>query len=361
MSILLRFSMALALCLLAAPTRGDLVYVTNAADNTVSGYGIGSGGALTALSNSPYPAGNTPLGIAADHLGQFLYVANSGGANISAYTIDSSTGVLTAASGSPFAAGNGPFTMVVNPRNTVLYVTNQGDNTVSGYTIDAGGVLTPVSDSPFATGNFPTCVEVIPPSHSAYVTNRDDNTIWRYRIGSGGQLIPVADSPFATGNGPNAVVASLEYVYVTNGADGTISGYVASNDGHSNGQMTPITGSPFSVGVEPNQLLIDTQDERLMYVVSQGANTISVFSIGTGGVLTAVAGPFATGDDPTGVAINNSGTYLYVVNAGDNNISGYSIERHGFGRHGEVTLTPLAGSPFATGNDPQYITIAIEP
>jgi 6-phosphogluconolactonase (cycloisomerase 2 family) len=40
--------------------------------------------------------------------GSFLYVANGGSNNVSAFTINSSTGVLAAVAGSPFSAGTTP-------------------------------------------------------------------------------------------------------------------------------------------------------------------------------------------------------------------------------------------------------------
>jgi 6-phosphogluconolactonase (cycloisomerase 2 family) len=78
----------------------------------VVGFTVNSStGALTAMSGSPFAAGSTPIGITLNTTGQFLYAANSGSGNVSAYTIAGGTGVLTPLNGSlgnPFGAGSGP-------------------------------------------------------------------------------------------------------------------------------------------------------------------------------------------------------------------------------------------------------------
>ena len=88
----------------------------------------------------------------------FVYVANSGSNNVSAYTIDGATGALTAVPGSPFPADAGPFSVTVDPTGQFLYVANlnPSSNNVSAYTIDgATGALTTVPGSPFPAGTSP--------------------------------------------------------------------------------------------------------------------------------------------------------------------------------------------------------------
>jgi 6-phosphogluconolactonase len=53
---------------------------------------------------------------------------------------------------------------------------------------------------------------------------------------------------------------------------------------------------------------------------------------------------------PISVAIDPSGQFVYAVNFNSNSVSAYSVESSG-------TLTPIAGSPFATGVQPHGIAI----
>jgi 6-phosphogluconolactonase len=51
--------------------------------------------------------------------------------------------------------------------------------------------------------------------------------------------------------------------------------------------------------------------------------------------------PFAAGGQPRSLIFDGTGDYLYVANASDNTISGYSVLSSG-------TLSALAGSPFSS-------------
>src|SRR5262249_60170523 len=48
-----------------------------------------------------------------------------------------------------------------------------------------------------------------------------------------------------------------------------------------------------------------------------------------------------------------SGNFLYVVNAGSDNVSAYSID------HGTGALTGLASSPFPAGTKPSSVTVDV--
>lgn len=100
---------------------------------------------------------------------------------------------------------------------------------------------------------------------------------------------------------------------------------------------------------------------QFFYVIDYSANTLYGFQIQqsqTGqtpfGSLQAISGsPFSglgfTLDSPTWVMTDRTGQFLYVVNAGNNTISGFLIDFNG-------TLTPIVSSaPFPqTGNAPRY-------
>jgi DNA-binding beta-propeller fold protein YncE len=49
------------------------------------------------------------------------------------------------------------------------------------------------------------------------------------------------------------------------------------------------------------------------------------------------------------VAIDNTGTFAYVVNAGTNNVSAYTVNAT------SGALKPVKGSPFVAGYDPHGI------
>jgi 6-phosphogluconolactonase (cycloisomerase 2 family) len=91
-----------AACWTVVTPDGRFAYVTNTGSDNVSGYAVGSDGALSLLGTGPFPAGDAPsdAGIAD---GAFLYTRNGNSADISAFVIaaDGSLGAIAGASGLP--------------------------------------------------------------------------------------------------------------------------------------------------------------------------------------------------------------------------------------------------------------------
>jgi 6-phosphogluconolactonase (cycloisomerase 2 family) len=72
----------------------------------------------------------------------YLYIARSGtNGGLAVYAIGSG-GALSEVSGSPFAAGNSPISVAVNTAGTVVYLSNQSDNTISAYSLASSGSVT---------------------------------------------------------------------------------------------------------------------------------------------------------------------------------------------------------------------------
>ena len=74
-----------------------------------------------------------------------------------AYSISGGTGALAPVAGSPFASGTYPFYVAVEPEDEFVYVTNSGSANVYAYVISVtSGALAPVAGSPFPAGTNPT-------------------------------------------------------------------------------------------------------------------------------------------------------------------------------------------------------------
>jgi 6-phosphogluconolactonase len=67
--------------------------------------------------------------------------------------------------------------------------------------------------------------------------------------------------------------------------------------------------------------------------------------------LTLAGTPVATGVFPLGLALDASGAFAYAANDSSNDISAYAVDAV------SGVLTPVAGSPFAAGNEPRAIAI----
>ncbi|MGA7200854.1 MAG: beta-propeller fold lactonase family protein [Candidatus Cybelea sp.] len=91
-----------------------------------------------------------------------------------------------------------------------------------------------------------------------------------------------------------------------------------------------------------------------VYVTNAGSNDVSAFAIKASGALKRVLGsPFAAGTAPSGLAIDPTGAFLYVANSYSNNVSVFAINTS------SGALTPVPGSPFAAGGGP--LEVAIDP
>jgi 6-phosphogluconolactonase len=187
-----------------------------------------------------------------------------------------------------------------------------------------------------------------------YVANAYSNTVSAYRIGANGALTPVARSPFPTGDVPASVAVDPlgRFVYVANAFSNTVSAYRIG----ANGALTPVPGSPFTAGFtagsEPSSVAVDPWG-RFVYVANYGTYLLSAYPIGANGALRSVPGsPFPTGNLPTSVAVDLSGRFVYVANSYlANSVSAYSIGANG-------TLTPVPGSPFPAGDQPNSVAVA---
>src|SRR6266571_4007470 len=152
-----------------------IAYVTLPTSNSIAAFRVSNhSGKFTSVVGSPFaagisevmprtPAGISPVALAMDSAGTFLFAGNVSSSNISVYSINASTGVLTEVSGSPFptSAGASPVALTVSPSGKYLYVASSTLGLVFGYSIGSGtGVLQQVPDSPFTVGSGPFSVAV---------------------------------------------------------------------------------------------------------------------------------------------------------------------------------------------------------
>ncbi len=285
----------------------------------------------------------------------FLYAADSGNNAVDAYTVNTSTGALTTVSGSPYtvASGQGAGGMSVDPAGKFLFVPQHNTNQVAAFSINSAGQLTTVPGSLFPAGSFPVQSVVDPSGKYLYVSNNMDalGGISAYTIGSNGTLTLIPGAPFSTlvNGGPAgmAVHPNGNFLYIAMaGATGTGTQLVGQIINTTTGGLSPIPGSPFTVGNEPTQVAIDPAG-KFLFASNLADNTVSVFTINTNsGALTPVASsPFMTGPNPTEMIVNPSSAVLYVIAANSTSISAYTI-----GSSGVLTsVAPLNGGGGATG------------
>ena len=284
----------------------------------------------------------------------FLYGANDGTQNISGFTINPGSGILTSVSGSPFSTPTGDTSIAASRDFKFLYAADFGLNQISAFSVNTNGSLAPLFGTPFPAGNGPVSVVTHPTADFLYVSNE----------GSGDVMVFVLDpeltgsSSVMLGNSPlfSAMTPDGAYFYQTVSSTAQIAGFSVNA---SNGSLTQVSGSPFSTGFFPRTIAIDPAGKFLYATISSSFMGTSTAVYGytidaTSGVLTSIPGsPFTAGENPVSASVDVSGRFLFVANnantANGNSVSAFTIDP------GTGALTAVPGSPFAASPFPLFV------
>ena len=256
------------------------------------------------------------------HAEEFVYVANFGSDNISAYRIDSSTGGLSQIVGAPFAAGVGPSAVAVDPTGRFAYVANSGSNDISAYRIDSStGALSQIVAAPFAARPQPSAVAVDPTGKFAFVTNEADSSVSAFTINAAtGALTPAPGSPFGTGPFPSSVAADAtgRFAYAVN-SGANVSAYVIHA---TTGALGLVAGSPFATGGFPRSVTLDPQG--VFGYVTTGSG-IAGYTIALNGVLTSVPAISYPRFGSFAIAVDPAGQFVYVTDSNSDEVLAYRL------------------------------------
>jgi len=136
------YSVSTGVAGIAVDPGAKFLYATNPSPSTVSVFAIQAGGGLVAMPGLTVATGTTPVAVALNLTGSALYVANTGAASVSQFTVDGSTGVLTAFATTSVIAGTSPAFLVVDPGGKFIFVGNTSSNSITEYSINADESLT---------------------------------------------------------------------------------------------------------------------------------------------------------------------------------------------------------------------------
>ena len=348
----------------------QFVYVTGPGTNETFEFRAQSDGSLVPLGTPNFPVGSNPVALAPHTSGDFLYIADFSGNDVTLLDINQSNGNLSVPVStsivSPvnpaniFATDKGPVSLAMSPASPFLYAVNQTAGNVTGYTVDPGsgslGVIqgttsSPASPFPIQPVSHPSAVAIAPAGNFLFVANGTEGTIAVFSIGGNGALAQ-AGLPVSVGAGATpasiAVEHSGRFLYVTDSANNAVVGFAIQG----NGTLTPISGSPFATGLTPLGLGIDPQG-ALLFVANSGSNNVSAFAIDSStGALGAVNGsPFPTGGvGPSAVAVDSDTNFVYVTEQTSHDIAAVAIASNG-------ALGAVKGSPFGVATSARAITV----
>lgn len=341
-----------------AVAQGNFVYTNDDVfgSNTVSGFSVGSNGALTLVAGSPFATGGSGNGggfFAANRakstsIVNFVFASNTQSNDVSVFTIDTTTGTLTLVPGSPFAVGGSSdfsgIALAVTPSGQFLMAANGFSVTV--FSIAGDGTLTPIAGSPFPILAQSDGIAISP--NGSFLALAEGSQVEMMSIASDGSLTSIGGFPITGGNFLAGVdincANTLLYGGEANGTGTIVDGYSIS----STGSLTALPGSPFtnSLGVNSNVVLLNHikgKTDKQLFVSNQVSNTIESFGISKSGAL-KLKGVFPVNPPilfPAGMAQSANGKMLFVSNF-DNAVNAFTVSSKG-------VLTEVAGSPFFTG------------
>jgi 6-phosphogluconolactonase len=252
---------------------------------------------------------------------------------------------------------------------------------INVFEIDSeSGRMRQIPSSPFPSGGRDPVAEAVSADYgSLFVANQDDNSIVQFVIGTDGKLYPY-NTVNTPGIYPLALAANKSSLYVldtyqplpicstADPCSGSLAVYPLSAASGTAPAMlgTPVTNPAIGATYWPltlpgkTDIIVPTAINILasgtyVYVtaydssVTPAAGYVFGFSVGSGGVLTPLAGsPFAAGTQPSAIASSASNSYLYVTDYAKADVLVYNVAASG-------ALTPLNGSPFPSGNQPSAV------
>ncbi|MGD0155828.1 MAG: beta-propeller fold lactonase family protein [Terracidiphilus sp.] len=260
----------------------------------------------------------------------------------------------------------------------------QNSGEINVFEINSGsGKMRQIPSSPFPSqGRNPVAEAVSVDYGSLFVVNEDDNTIVQFGIGTDGKLYPY-NTVNTPGIFPLAIAANKANLFIVDlyqplpicsnaePCSGSIGVYPLTTASGSTPVAIgpPVANSAVSgdywplalTGANAAHVIVPTAVDVLasgayVYVTAYDSSTPSPvgyifgFAVGTGGVLTPLPGsPFATGIKPSAIASDASSSYVYVTDLASGNVHSFKVA--------SGALTQVAGSPFVAGNQPSAIVV----
>lgn len=326
---------------------GGLLATANSGNDTVSVFSVGPGGALNEVGGSPYPLERVPAGggfapafPGAVSLtdGGLIAVVSANQSRVYMFSVGAQGLTLEQVHDLP---PSHPDALSFSPSGELLAIASYHDRSVRTFSVGPNGELTQVATA--ATGPEPGSVAFSSTGLLATANYYPDGSLSVFSVEAGGGLQEVADSPFVlrvpveqaiwervpgtpvdVSPGVPAAPAfnlngDLLAVPVYGGGAGNGRVFVVSVSPH--GGFENVQDSPYHTGSAEPFAAAFSPDGRLLATANDDAHSISVFTVGAGGVLSdrkmLDIGPTNCGPAecwrPFSVAFHPDGHYLAVA------------------------------------------------
>jgi 6-phosphogluconolactonase len=237
--------------------------------------------------------GSEPVAVA-QH-GDLVYVVNAGGtSNLVGFRLGRNGRLKPIVKSIAFlTAGNsGAASLAFSPDGEFLLVTEKLTNRVDVFHVQLDGTLGPITpNSSVGPGLFAVVfapIGTVITSETGPSGGSNASAISSYALLANGTLSPISSSLPTLGAATcwQAVSPDGRFVYTSNSASATISGFAIAP----NGTLTALPGTVVArlLGGSTNLDLAISADGKFLYTLNSGTGTVSIFGINNDGSLTAL-------------------------------------------------------------------------
>jgi 6-phosphogluconolactonase (cycloisomerase 2 family) len=298
------------------------VFVGGGSSSNIVGFRLTPNGMFTRVGTTP-SSGNVGY-IAVDLPRKRLFAV--GGANVTAFTMDTDRGTLSRiGSGSP-GMGHGDVHVSVHPSGKWLFSANYGGGTVAVIPVAENGQPGRATDSKSA-GRWAHGITPHPNGRFVYVPCRGANHVAQYRFDDqAGRLTPLSPPTVSQGVGPRhiAVHPTKPWAYLVTEDNGSVVSYMIDGEG----RLTQPQVTRMRDGENWGAHIVVSSDGRFVFASARRTNHILAYTIDQNtGRLTQADAVNQGIAVPRDFAIDPAGRFLAVANESAGNVVIFRIDQ----------------------------------
>lgn len=338
---------------------GAFAYVANAGDGNVKAYRVDPT-TSELLEIGTYGAGTMPTRITVDPTGSFVFVSARDSSEVLTYAIDPSTGELSLRDSKLVRGSPVDVAVIVGDRPTktvprFVHAAAAFSNDVTSYSVNpTTGALTQTGVA--LSGDTPSAVAIDPRRRFAWVSNSFGFSISIFGLNATNGTLTATLPALAVAGKPTHLVVdpTARFLYVTAHDvvqldDGWLTTYAINP---TNGALTQLDTQ--GIGLNPTSVAIDPTG-RFLYTANigtgfPGTSSISVFALDPSTGVPTNSAPPATAPGVFDLAFHPNGRQIYAVLKSANSIARYTIS----GTNGQLTAIP---PPTSAGIEPVGLAI----
>ena len=340
---------------------GDLAYVLGGAEGSVRGYSVDLGtGAFTPLGPA-VSVGSAPRACALSPDGGFLYVSDLASGELLQFAVNASTGALTALSPSAVTGDPGLLELEADGSTGLLFGTLAASQELRSWSIEADGTLSPVSQvrtrpAPLGLAIARGDSSLVFRTGTVLVAHETSSELRAFQLTDTGALVDLGGGVLSNSGSVSVDVGPRnEQVLTADFAGDRVTVFdLDSSSGATLPDGEVVLNSAFDVEIEPTG--------RFAYASSSATDRLFAlrYDEPTDSWQVLESEKLPDNSIPRGVAVDPTGSYVYVTCSFSNSLETYRIDPSD-GRLTYVASTVVTGGPVDVFAEPsgRFLYVAL--